>query len=213
MNRKQILITFLPAIVLAIAVLLIRVSQYEPLYPKEDYSGQSSQTHVQIPLFPTDPIIGEKKAPKTVVAFEDFGCAPCAQSLASLFTFMNEHPGKVKIIWKGLPVVRVPNASDRAHLTSICADRQGKFESFARSMIEGENDVSDDGVNAVAEKINLNKKNLANCLATTGPGEQIETNKTIAQALGVQAVPTIFINNIQVESPRTPEGWKTLLGL
>lgn len=213
MNQRQLFLTLIPAILIAGLVLFIRVAQYEPLYPEEEYIGEDNQTNVQIPILPTDPIIGEKKAPKTVIVFEDFGCAPCTESMNSFFAFVEDNPGKVKLVWKGLPVVRIPVASDNAHLVSICANKQGKFEPFMRALFENGTDVSEEAIDAATAKANLDIQDLASCLATTSPLEEINTNKTIAQALGVQAVPTLFMNNNQIEPPRTAAGWKTALGL
>ncbi len=212
-TNKQLLFTFGPAILIALGVLAFRISQYEPLYPEDEYTGEENRTEVAIPILPFDPVIGDKRALKTIVAFEDFGCAACAESMQMFWLVLNKHPGKIKMIWKSLPVVRIPTPSDQAHLYGLCAAKQGKFELYTRAIFENGNNVSEEAISAAVVAAGLNAERITACATSASVQSELDTTKQIATALRIQEVPTLFIDNKQVETPRTIEGWEALLGL
>src|SRR3989338_11569161 len=108
LKTRHILFIFLPAVIIAAFALFIRLLQYEPLFPKEDNTVAEEPQALQIPIFPDDPIMGDKKAAITLIAFEDLGCAACAEQDDLFRQLLEKYPSKIKIIWKPLPVTFIP---------------------------------------------------------------------------------------------------------
>ena len=131
--------------------------------------------------------------------------APIAAKMAS--------EGKVKIIWKGLPVSQFPYPSKLVHTYAYCANKQGKFEGFKNYAFTNFANLSEASLEHIAEEIELDNKKLTECLEASETELYIENTKQIAQILNIQAVPTFFINNRQINQPSTQDGWKTLLNL
>ncbi|MEK9157095.1 MAG: thioredoxin domain-containing protein, partial [Patescibacteria group bacterium] len=47
-----------------------------------------------------DPQLGDADAPVTVVTYSDYACASCATIESILVSFLQEHPGSIRIVWK-----------------------------------------------------------------------------------------------------------------
>jgi len=212
---KQILI-FGGAVVLVSIFLFIRIVQYEPLFPESDNTENESAGTTQqitIPIYPEDPIIGDKKAAKTIIAFEDFSCGACKQAGTILDELMKEYPGKIKIIWKGLPITEFPYPSQDAQLYGFCAYQQKKFNEFKDLAFTNENNLSPDILKIIAQQIELKQNKLEECLSSAEATEYIDQTKQLARILNIQAVPTFFIDNKQIQNPGSIDDWKTLLNL
>ncbi|MBI5728389.1 MAG: thioredoxin domain-containing protein [Candidatus Magasanikbacteria bacterium] len=214
-RTRHLLLIFLPAILIAGIALAVRVTQFQSLYPKDtpEEDSDTSQNGVPIPILPSDPIIGERGAPITIITFEDFGCPACRDQINLLDTLRGRYPKKIKIIWKGLAVTRIPYPSRLAHEYAFCANRQGKFAPFAAKAFDSIANLSPGSLESIATAIPLNEAALAPCLAGDDVKNAMKQTEQIAELFHIQSVPTIFVNNKQVEPPRGVEGWVTLLGL
>lgn len=214
LTKKKIYTVFLPAILLGGLALFIQIIRYEPLIPKVDTTKNNDATaQFIIPILPADPIIGNKKSPVTVIAFGDFSCGGCKAQHELFLELQNQFPNKVKMVWKGLPVNDFPYPSLDALRYGSCANEQKKFTEFASYAYANSTNLSIATLSEIANEINLDRKDLDACLSSERPNQEIEITKEIARTLNLQSVPTIFINNAQIEAPQSLEAWKQLLGL
>ncbi|MBI2436885.1 MAG: thioredoxin domain-containing protein [Candidatus Magasanikbacteria bacterium] len=213
LNTKKILLVFIPAILLVSATLFIRIVQYEPLFPDIAEKPEKKTGEFVIPIFPLDPIIGNKKAPTTIVAFEDFACPACVEQSAMLDVLLQKYPDSIKIIWKGLPVSEFPYSSLKAHTYGFCAHAQDKFEPFRKLALANSDNLSDSILGSIAESIELKIDKLSECLESRETLAYIDTVEQIALILNIQAVPTFFMDNKQIVTPKTEFEWETILKL
>ncbi|OGH68858.1 MAG: hypothetical protein A3J66_02220 [Candidatus Magasanikbacteria bacterium RIFCSPHIGHO2_02_FULL_47_14] len=212
MKTRHLLLIFVPAIIVSGIAFFVRYLQYEPLYPEVSLE-EPEKKEFQIPLFPKDPVIGDKRAAVTVVAFEDFGCQGCKIQHDIFEELFEEYPGRIKLVWKGLPITRFPYQSRQVHVYGYCANEQEKFTEFEKLALVNNYDLSLEVLQTMIEQIEINQKKFDECLVSPDAEVFIQKNETLAKALDIQSVPTFFINNKQVEAPSTKEGWVTLLGL
>ncbi len=212
LQKKQLLAIFLPAILLVAFGLFIQVIRYEPLYPKENQVDTQHGLSI-IPIFPDDPVIGYSKAPITLIAFEDFGCAGCATQMDILKSVMQKYPKKIRLIWKGLAVNRIPYPSDLAQDYGYCAAKLGKFTEFEEQAFAHGDSLDEKTLHTIAGSIGLSAKELNTCLAGGGAAAHRQKIEDLAHALNVQSVPAIFVNNTQIQPPTYLEGWESLLKL
>lgn len=212
LSTKKTFAIFIPAILLVSFALFIRIIQYEPLFPDIKEDEQKTGEFV-IPIFSEDPILGDKKSPITIIAFEDFSCPACKEQNTMLDTLIGSYPGKVKVIWKGLPVSEFPYSSQKAHAYAFCAHEQNKFGEFKRLAFTNSDNLSDTILDNIAQEIELNTDKLTSCLESNKPTLNTQTIQQIAQILNVQAIPTFFIDNKQIQTPKTQAEWKMLLNL
>ncbi len=209
-KTKHILFIFLPALLVVTATFFIRAIQYEPLFPEQQ---DSTDQGFAVPIFPEDPVIGERSAPITLIAFEDLGCDACRHQDRILEDVMQRHPGKIKLIWKSFPVTRFPINSENAHLHAFCAHDQNKFEAFKEFAFVNSSNLNQQTLGIIAQEVDLNERKQNSCLESDRPQAYLARNKQLATLLNIGSVPTFFLENKQIPAPQTAEGWIALLNL
>lgn len=213
-KKTHIFFIFIPAIIIAGLALYVQIISYQPLIPQQDETEEAkAKNSIQIPIFPDDPIIGNKQAATTIVAFEDFTCDGCKAQFFMLEKLLEKHPNKFKIIWKGLPVSKFPYSSELAHKYSYCANEQNKFFEFQQLAFTNNDNLSEEILNMIISEIGLDGKKLLECLSSEDTAFGIYRTEQIASILNIQEVPTMFINNKQINPPQLIEGWEILLSL
>ncbi len=208
MNLKKMLLIFIPALLFLSFILFIEILHYEPQFPEKKEVSKD----FTIPIMPDDPILGVKRAGKTIVTFGDFSCPNCQVYHEVFKQLLAKHPNAVRIVWKGLPVTSFPYPSEPAILTGYCAASQGKFAEFSELAFANRDNLSDIRVKELATTLELDQKDLASCLVSQEATTHLENNKAIAANLNIQAVPVFFINDIQANVQPTTEAWEEALG-
>ncbi|KKQ27870.1 MAG: DSBA oxidoreductase [Candidatus Magasanikbacteria bacterium GW2011_GWC2_37_14] len=212
-KTKQLLLIFIPAILLVMLVFFVRIIQYNPLNPSAAEYEKIKPTSFNIPLNLEDPIIGNKNTGTTLVVFGDFGCPTCQAQHELLKELITKYPTKVKVIWKGLSRTVYPASTELAHNYAYCANKQKKFNEFAETAFVNGDNLNKEVLDLIAVNINLDSKKLTDCLASAEPKNYLQKNEQLAMLLNIQALPTIFFNNKQIQAPQLLEGWETLLKL
>ncbi len=213
LRTSHMMYLLVPAVILAGAIFGFKVIQYRALFPSASSDQAEQQALDLIPILPNDPIIGQPSAPKTLVAFEDLACEGCRAQNTLLNQLEQKHPGKVKIIWKGLPVATYPFSSEPAHEYAYCANKQGKFSEFKEYAFANVNNLSKQTLDTIGTEIHINKPVFDECLSSGTATVHIDTVRQLARVLHVQHVPTFFLDNEQITTPSSVEGWEILLGL
>jgi len=215
LKTKHLVIAFIPAILLVIGGLTWRIIQYEPLYPDTQKAAETADTAPGlVPIHPDDPIIGNPKAPITIIAFEDFGCPACRQQAAVLGQLTDKYPNDVRIVWKGLSVVRFPYSTRTAHEYGYCAHKQGHFNTFKTLAFANSDNLSKSTVDDIVNSIDgIKQKKFNECLSSGEPLVYMVDTERLGRALNIQEVPAVFLDNRQIKAPQILEGWESLLGL
>lgn len=211
-QNSKLLLIFIPALLLMGLALFIRVTQYEPLIPSPE--SLAKQNAFRLPILPTDPILGPKNAPKTIISFEDYACESCQFQYELLNQLREKHPNDVKIVFKGLPVATFPFDSRVAHAYGFCAEQQGEFELFASYAFTNGSNLSESILDTIVSQVEgLDPQVMQRCIDSELPEQHISATEQIAASVQLQAVPTFFVNNAQIQVPESLEEWETVLGL
>lgn len=216
MKIGHMLKIFLPALFLLGLIFFVRIIQYEPLYP-EVVTSPTTEDSVKkaptIPIYPEDIIIGLKNASKTLIVFGDFGCENCKMEYELLHQIIKENPTKLKVIWKGLPVTTFPYSTELANTYAFCAAKQEKFEIFAELAFANSTSLNEQTLDALIKETDIDLSDIKTCIHSQQTTASVQKTKDIAEALGIQSVPTVFFNNVQVNTPTSIEEWKGVLAL
>lgn len=207
---RHIVLSLFPAILVALFAVFVVVIQYNPAPETDD---EAADRALQIPLFADDPILGDLRAPVTLVAFEDLGCGGCAEQDQIFTQLLAKHPERLKIVWKPLSVTTIPYSTRQAHEYAYCANEQGLFETFKALAFANRTALDSTTLEILIDEAELDRDVLGTCLASGRPQNALDQNELLAQALNIQTVPTIFLDNTQVSHPTTIAGWETLLQL
>jgi len=213
-STKKITLVLLPAILLASLAFFIRFIQYQPTnLDNNTDSLNKNWIEMQIPIYPEDPIIGDKKNPKTIILFGDFGCEACKIQSEILEQIQNKYPKKIKIIWKGLAVIQFPEPTNMAHEYAFCINQQKKFLDFYKITLNKDQKLTTSNLQIIVDNLKIDQNKLDKCLQSVELDNYIEKNKALSLALNIQAVPTIFLENKQITIPTNLNDWLSILEL
>ena len=186
------------------------LQQRDAVYRRELASRASLVIHLEPPrqqvLVPAgSPTIGPKTAPLTLVEFADYECPYCQHAEETVGTLLKEYPDRIRFVHADFPL----SMHDRAFVAaraSRCADEQGRFWDYRRSLFATSGDFSDADLKKRAAALGLQSGPFTACLASTRHDDAIRQSMDQGASLGVSATPTFFINGrMQTGAPPIEE--------
>jgi len=152
-----------------------------------------------------DPVKGDPDAPVTVVEFSDFQCPFCARFFTQTLPALQENyidTGKVKLVYKDLPLVTLHPNVKPVHVAAECADEQGKFWEYHDALFEKQSEwqrlsPSDLQTTLVqyADDFGLQTASFEACLNSPEMLEEVNADFLQASQYGATGTPTFFIGN------------------
>jgi protein-disulfide isomerase len=145
------------------------------------------------------PVLGDAKAPITIVEYGDFECPVCRNFHDALRGILPNYP-QVKLIFKEFPLDQIHPWARTAALAGRCAYRQDPKAFWKMYDLIYDNqelisasDVYDKMLD-FAGRANLNVDTFKACLS--GPEATAEVNASIenGKLLDVRSTPTVFVN-------------------
>lgn len=157
-----------------------------------------------------DPVLGEAKAPVTIIEFIDFQCQYCQEAYAGFNAVKEKYSAVLRVVFKHLPLTDLhPDTMSTAN-AAACAGEQGKFWQYYDLLFTNKRFLADD-LSFYADELGLNKENFSTCLqASTHQGE-IDKDSMDAVNLGLQGTPTYFVNGIKTEGVLSEAEWDKII--
>ena len=101
------------------------------------------------------PIKGAKDALVTIVQFSDFQCPFCSRVEPTISKVMDEYKGKVRVVWRDLPLPFHPNAKPAA-IAARAAGEQGKFWEMHNKIFANQQQLDRATYEKYAQELGLN---------------------------------------------------------
>ncbi len=152
-----------------------------------------------------DPFKGNANAPVTVIEFSDFQCPFCLRFYTQTLPLLEEtyiDTGKIKFVYRDLPLDALhPNARP-VHIAAECADEQGEFWEYHDVLFEKQAEwqslPSSDLQSSLvqfADDLGLQTVTFESCLESQEMADEV--NKDVLEAIryGASGTPTFFIGN------------------
>lgn len=142
--------------------------------------------------------LGSEKAILTIVEFSDFACPYCAQAYPVIKKIANKYPGKVKIIFRDLPLHE--NSVDLS-MAARCAGEQGLFWEMHDQLFANQSSLKTTGdelkttIYSLAGSIGLNASAFDTCFTDKKYLNNISADYADATTLKLKGTPSWFINN------------------
>ncbi len=149
--------------------------------------------------------MGDPNAPVHIIEYGDFQCPYCLQFWTETEPQLIEeyvNTGKVYFEFRSFPIIGPESAW--AAEGAYCAGDQNKFWEYHDTLFTnwtGENvgDFTKEKLIQYAEVLGLNMAEFESCLSEEKYKEKVEQDQAQAEADGVHATPTFFINGFKVE--------------
>jgi protein-disulfide isomerase len=172
--------------------------------PVQAPTQPSAPSVIQVSL-DDDPIKGNPDAPVTVIEFSDFQCPFCSRFYTQTLPALEENyidTGKIKLVYRDLPLDNLhPNARP-AHIAAECADEQGKFWEYHNILFDNQaqwNKLSSadlsSQLNQYATTLGLESANFDSCLSSQTIANEVNADYLQAAQYGATGTPTFFIGN------------------
>jgi protein-disulfide isomerase len=153
------------------------------------------------------PSHGPENALLTVVEFSGFECGPCGEIDAVLERAERQHPREIRRVFRAL----APRESERAQrigafaLAAQSALGDAAFWSLHRALRAAPPGLDDARLREIAATAGFPGEQLL-ALASQEPTQtRVRHDQELAQALGVPAVPTLFLNGRLLAQDLTPQ--------
>ncbi len=156
-------------------------------------------------------IRGNPDAPVTLEEFGDFQCPPCGKFSEFVEELLKEYNPRLRLVFRNFPLSGHEHAREAA-LAAEAAGLQGKFWEMHDTLYrEQETWTKASNVRELFESyagtIGLNVDQFKKDMDGDKARERVDSDRALADFLGVKATPTLFINNRPVEpKDKNPEG-------
>ena len=143
------------------------------------------------------PSIGPADAPIVIVEFSDFQCPFCKRFQDETFKqLMAAYPGKIRFVYRHLPLTSIHPEAFPAAEASMCANEQNAFWPVHDKIFENQDKLASGLYLQIASDLNLNTSAFEDCVNTNKYKDQVQADSDFALGLGVQSTPTFFINGL-----------------
>ena len=156
------------------------------------------------------PVLGNPKAPVTIVQFGDFQCPYCVREYAVLKTILKDYPDQVRLVYKHFPLSFHKKAKPAQAAAEFAKQQLGNdgFWTMHDLIMDNPKKLDPPDLIAYAKQMGLDTEALSKLL---NDPEKIDAlfapDLEQAQKCNVQGTPTILING-QKLSNRTPDSYR-----
>lgn len=150
-----------------------------------------------------DPVKGNPNAPVTVVEYSDFQCPFCARFFTQTLPQLEENyidTGKIKFVYKDLPLDNLHPNARTTHIASECADEQGKFWEYHDVLFEKQSEwqrLSSTDLSSTltvfASDLGLQSASFEACMQSQDIADEVNKDILEAASFGATGTPTFFI--------------------
>jgi len=138
------------------------------------------------------PVRGASAAPLTLVEFADYECPYCQQIAPDLLKAEAEYKGKIKLVFKDMPLPMHPHAQ-KASEAAHCAGAQNKYWEFHDYLFSNK-ELEVPQMKAAAKTLGLDQDAFDKCLDSGATAGAVKANLDEAIGLGLSGTPSFFLN-------------------
>jgi protein-disulfide isomerase len=153
------------------------------------------------------PMKGDKNAPVTIVQWSDFQCPFCSRVEPTIAKVMDEYKGKVRVVWRDLPLPFHPNAMPAA-IAARAAGDQGKFWEMHDKIFADQAHMDRATYEKYAQELGLNMGKFKAALDASKGKEAIEADSAAGGKIGARGTPAFFINGKFLSGAQPFEAFK-----
>jgi len=186
---------------------IISEMEIKTTQPSQVLTQQPTQRGAQIYTISIDddPVKGDPNAPLTIIEFSDFQCPFCARFYSQTLPLLEENyidTGKVKLVFKDLPLDRLHPNARATHIAAECANEQGKFWEYHDVLFEKQSQWQslstsnlDTTLTNFAAGLGIQITDFQVCMESQEIADEVNDDTLEAASHGTTGTPTFFIGN------------------
>lgn len=163
-----------------------------------------------------DTVKGARDARTVLIEYSDFQCPACATYQPIVKQLAQDFDGKIAIVYRHFPLQQHTHAKLAAY-ASEAAGKQGKFWEMHDMIFETQkewsslNDARDTFI-GYAEKLGLAPAQFVADIDSNEIAEKVDAQYKSGMRAKVNGTPTFYLNGEKLDTPRTYDGFKTVIG-
>jgi protein-disulfide isomerase len=122
---------------------------------------------------------------------------------------LEQYPQDVKVVYKNFPI-RSHKFAMKAAIAALAAGAQGKFWEFHDLLFKNYNQLSDQKIQEIAQKVGLNMEEYEKKKNDPAIEQKVNQDFSDGRQAGVRGTPTIFINGIRLRD-RSLKGFQAAI--
>lgn len=142
-----------------------------------------------------NPMLGDEKAPVTIVEFTDYQCPFCQGFYSRAYKELKKQyvdTGKLRFVLRDLPLPNHQYAKPAA-IASHCAGEQNKFWEMHDALFEGGGKLNPDDILGYATAIGLQEEPFKTCLTSGKFNNDIKKDVQDARNAGIRGTPAFVV--------------------
>jgi len=196
----------------------VKSTQKEAAAIQEKKAEDSIIAAISSPLIPEisskQLIRGPKEAPITIVEYSDFECAYCARSKSTVSALINKYPGKVRVVFKHLPLSFHPSAMISAkYYEAISLQSPKKAYEFHDKVFQNQSSLKNGEpyLTQIAEDLKVDMVRLQKDLHSNLVKEKIQQDMAEAKKFNFKGTPGFLINGVPVKGAYPVEHFERII--
>ncbi|HEU4412744.1 MAG TPA: thioredoxin domain-containing protein [Polyangiaceae bacterium] len=177
--------------------------------PKRD---EDTNTVWKVPVGKA-PVLGNDKAPVTMVIFSDYQCPFCKRVEDTLKKVMETNGDKVRLVWKDQPLPFHPRAKPAATLALEARAQKGDkgFWEAHDKLFASAPKLEDADLETVAKDLGLDVAKVKDAIAKDKYKAQIDADQGLADDLNASGTPHFFINGRRLVGAQPIEKFQAII--
>ena len=162
-----------------------------------------SEVPLPAPVTREDWVVGPREAAVTLIEYSDYQCHHCAETSSVLKELGAQYGDRLLVVHRHFPLRQAHPLAQKAAEAAEAAGAQGKFWEMHHRLFAAHGDLERGHLLAYASEIGLDTRRFVNDLDSGRHEEAVNQDFRSAVASGVRLPPTLFVNGILFEGPRT----------
>lgn len=156
------------------------------------------------------PSLGPADAPVTMVMFSDFRCSFCQKAWPAVKQLSAIYGSKLRIVFRHKPLPQ-PAGAREGCAAALAAHEQGRFWEYADRLMQHPGAHDEKSLEAHAGALGLDVLRFRGARGDARVEQRIEADLAEAERLGVQGIPTFFINGREVVGARPVDAYRAII--
>ncbi|MBC7721908.1 MAG: thioredoxin domain-containing protein [Pedobacter sp.] len=141
-------------------------------------------------------IVGDKKAPVTIMQFGDYESEECAKVNEVVAALLETYPDKVNFNFRHFPLLKIHQKAHKAAEAAICAAQESPemFWELHKELFKNRRNLGIISLKSYAKEVGTSNKKFLDELINGMYGWNVQDDLKEGIQMGVTTVPTFFIN-------------------
>ena len=144
---------------------------------------------------PRDIIVGDKKAPVTLMEFGEYENEACAKANEVVKEIMEKMEGVVKFNFRHFPQTKIHQRSLKASESAVAAGQEGKFWQMHNILFANRRNLGTTSLKLHSREAGVHNKHFLDNLVNATFGWQVQADMKEAINMGIKTIPAFYIND------------------